>query len=256
MNWSEYIAHIRQDGELLAQAGETNLEATAPCCPGWTVGDVVAHTGVVHRHKAQIVSERLATNPPPDKAPDSGLLAWYREGLEWLLEVLATTDPATPLFSWWEADQTAGFWYRRMAHETLIHRIDAEDADRQLSPIEPSLAADGVDEVLTKYVGGWIHRGSFTPGTRTAQIACTDHPSSWTLRFGHFSGPSLFTGKDLVGQQTFEEIESTDDPDSVISGTAADLDLWLWGRASVDRLDITGDTAVAQHLRDLCTEYM
>ena len=37
---------------------------------------------------------------------------------------------------------------RRMAHETAIHRADAESTAGPITPLDPGLAADGVDEVL------------------------------------------------------------------------------------------------------------
>ena len=38
----------------------------------------------------------------------------------------ARFDPAAPSWTWWPDDQTAGFWLRRMAQETAVHRVDVE----------------------------------------------------------------------------------------------------------------------------------
>lgn len=256
MKFDDYLTYLRTDGELLAQAGDLGLRADAPCCSGWTVGDVVAHTGVVHRHKLRIIRDRLTENPQPDEAPEDGLVTWYRQGLELLVEVLANTDPQTPAFTWWAADQTVGFWYRRMAQETLVHRVDAEQGHGRISPVAPELAADGIDEVLTKYVGGWLDHGEFVPTGGTIRISPSDHHEAWDLRFGTFTGTSLMTGKHLVDLPMFEVVEATDVADTTISGKAADLDFWLWGRSSIDRLELVGDPILATRLRELCAEVM
>ncbi len=256
MDWETFLIHIQSDGELLARAGEAGLDADAPCCPDWTVGDVVAHTGMVHRQKLRILSDRLTENPEIEEAPVEALLEWYRDGLEQLIEALRTTPPETPVFSWWSPDQTAGFWYRRMAHETLIHRVDAEQALGSVSPIDGPLAADGIDEVLTKYVGGYPTWGSFVPDGTTARIVCTDQSGRWDLRFGGFSGTSPTTGSAYRELPAFEVVESISEPETNIAGTSADLDLWLWGRAPIDRLTVTGHRAPADKLREICADSM
>ena len=43
---------------------------------------------------------------------------------------------------------TAAFWPRRMAHETSVHRVDAQQAAGAQLPIDTALATDGVDEFL------------------------------------------------------------------------------------------------------------
>jgi hypothetical protein len=46
-----------------------------------------------------------------------------------------TRGPALPALTWYDPDQTVAFWIRRMAQETVIHRIDAELAARL--PVTP-----------------------------------------------------------------------------------------------------------------------
>lgn len=45
-----------------------------------------------------------------------------------LLAEFAAHSPDDPAGTWYGPDQSVGFWIRRMAHETAIHRIDAEIA--------------------------------------------------------------------------------------------------------------------------------
>ncbi len=255
MDWPQYLAHIESDGALLTAAGRTGLEEVTPCCPGWAVRDVVEHTGVVHRHKTAIVRARLQENPDPPQAPATDLLPWFEAGVRDLVETLRAADPTENVYTWNPRQRTVGFWYRRMAHETLIHRVDAEQAHGSISPIDAELAADGVDEVLVDYVGGYPDWGTFRPEADTARLSCTDRPDHWFVQFGRFEGTSPNTGHsyDLDAFIVTADISA---PDVTISGTAADLDLWLWGRIPLDRLAVSGDAEIAEKLRSICAEDM
>jgi uncharacterized protein (TIGR03083 family) len=216
---------------------------------------VAIHTGVVHRHKSAIVRDRLLDNPDPIEPPRDETLEWYRAGLAELLEVLGATDPSEHVFTWYPPDQSVGFWYRRMAQETLIHRVDAEQGHGSVSPIDPELAADGIDEVVTVYVGGYPNWGAFEPGHDVVRLECADRAEVWHVRLGRFTGtsPVTATAYDL---DAFVAIDPVPDPEAVIRGTAADIDLWLWGRGPLDRISVTGDRSLATKLRSICEEDM
>ena len=72
-------------------------------------------------------------------------------------------DPERPVYSFSPAHRRAGFWPRRMAHETTVHRVDAEQAaGRPVAPVPAALAVDGIDEVFGVFVVG--HR-ALRPGS-------------------------------------------------------------------------------------------
>lgn len=112
------------------------LEAgpTAPVrnCPKWTVHDLVAHIGFVHG-----LAVSLAVNRPVKPVPPSGwddLLGWW-DGHRLALREAFGQDPEAPAFSPYPGfDVTVGDWTRRMAHETAIHRLDAESALADVPP--------------------------------------------------------------------------------------------------------------------------
>ena len=53
-----------------------------------------------------------------------------------------------------DTNRTVGFWSRRLASETLVHRWDAElDAGIDGAPMDAAVAADAVDEHLGCFVG-------------------------------------------------------------------------------------------------------
>ncbi len=70
-----------------------------------------------------------------------------------LTEQFAARRPEEHAFTWYGPDQSVGFWIRRMAQETVIHRVDAElAAGSQIAAIPADLAADGIDELLVIFV--------------------------------------------------------------------------------------------------------
>lgn len=249
----DYVSHVREDAERLAVAARAaGLDTPVPSCPGWTVRDLVGHTGVVHLEKERIVRERRTEPPPEMQPPDDGLIDWFGEGAAALVATLAATDPATPMWTWHDPEQTAGFWRRRMAHETLIHRVDAELAAGSVGPVDEDLARDGIDEILVVMMSSAPSWATVTPGE--GAVAVVTQGSAWTIRRSYLSGTSPNTG---TLYEALEMAALTIGPvaaDCTLRGSAADLDLWLWGRAPLDVLDVHGDRDLALWLRGMAAE--
>ena len=253
MNWNTYLDHIRSDSALVVQAARKGLEPDVPCCEDWTVTDLVGHLGQVQRHKELIVTERL-TEPPDEEIeiPTSGLIDWFEDGSAMLVETLAAADPSTPVWTWHDPDQTVGFWYRRMAQEALIHRVDAEQSHGTVSPIDDDLAADGVDEIITTMLTGLPPWGSFAG---EGNLVCLSVPGrSWNLQEGRFGGTSPNTGNTYDDMLAFEVADPQADITTSISGGAAQMDLWLWGRGPLEDLTVDGAPDLAATLRQAARE--
>ncbi len=155
------LAHDRYLAAVTAQSGlfvealtGADLAAQVPSCPDWTLHELAQHVGRVHRMVTGIVTRRATTPPDFDTlevaAPEEGdgLCAWFREGAGELVAAISSADPHTPVWSWAD-DQSVGFWARRMAHETAVHRADAELALGREFALEPDLAADAISELLS-----------------------------------------------------------------------------------------------------------
>jgi uncharacterized protein (TIGR03083 family) len=244
-----YLEEIRAQGDALARAAAGRLEDAVPPCPGWTVRDAVVHTGTVHRHKEQIVREGfLDEQPDPPAGPPAGadLLAWYAAGLDRLLDTLAAADPATPAFTWYPGDQTVGFWYRRMAHETAVHRADVESATGRVAPLPPDIAVDGIDELLGPTMCAYTDdpQWDFRPDGRAAVLRAHDHDTAFCLLLGE--------GK--YGPGWVLEPGDHRQPAAVISAPASDLDLWAWGRLPGSVLALDGDPTVPGLIRKVARE--
>jgi uncharacterized protein (TIGR03083 family) len=124
--------------------------APVPTCPGWTVSDVAAHLGEVHRWAERLVRERAQVRVPSgDMDLDGGPASpsWLLRGGADLLSTLRANDPDSEMWAW-GADQHVRFWSRRQLHETTIHRIDMELAMAVDPDVEVAVARDGIDEFL------------------------------------------------------------------------------------------------------------
>jgi uncharacterized protein (TIGR03083 family) len=239
MRMDDYLEALRDDGAALATAAGKGLDPPVPACPGWTVADLVQHAGMVHRHKLEIVRGRLAEPPdpwPPPAPARAELLGWYSSGLEELLTVLEVTDPETPVWTFHRPDRTVGFWYRRMAQETAVHRVDAESALGDPRPVPAALAADGVGELLEVFLAPHAEGSPVGGRGETLHLHATDTEGEWLLR--------LLPAGVEVGQGHAQG-------DAAASGTASDLLLFLWGRAADDPLERSGDPALLPRVREL-----
>src|SRR6201989_3674811 len=118
-------------GDLRDAASAAELTATVPSCPGWTVSDLGRHVAEVYLHKVTLMrtGEEPEEWPPPSLAAEAPLAALGRT-YGALRAEFRPRGPGMAAPTWYGPDQTVGFWIRRMAQETVIHRIDAEFAAR------------------------------------------------------------------------------------------------------------------------------
>jgi uncharacterized protein (TIGR03083 family) len=219
-----------------------DLQARVPSCPEWTVGDLVRHVGAVYLHKVECM--RLGTHPqpwPPVGLNEEEPRALLSRAYAALTAEFAARAPESAAFSWYGPDQTVGFWIRRMAQETVIHRVDAElGAGAPLAEIPDDLAHDGIDEFLVAFV---------EYGTQT-----------WPDEFGELLGQADGSGVRVETPESSWFIRLTpegvqvrtadvDGADAVVRGAPAALLLWLWNRAGDETVSITGDADLVAHLR-------
>jgi uncharacterized protein (TIGR03083 family) len=242
MDADGYLAHLRADAaRLAAAAGAAGLDAPVPSCPEWTVRDLVEHTGSVYSHKVACI--RLGSRPPEgawDLAPAAGAdhLAWFGERLDELVAELVARGPAAPAYTWYPPDQTVGFWYRRMAQETVVHRVDAELAAGARTPVDAAIATDGVDELLATFLGGPWWEEEPEPAATGATFALRAGDDGWLVRLEPTAVPVTRGAGDAA---------------ATVSGTPEDLLLWLWGRAA-GGVTTTGDVTELRQRLALVTD--
>jgi uncharacterized protein (TIGR03083 family) len=243
MQWSRYLDCLSADFDLLREAARAEPAGAVPTCPGWTVADHARHVGEVYLHKTRCM--RVGAEPEPWPLPelaDEAPLALLDRSYAALRGEFATRKPEDPAGGWYTPDRTVGFWIRRMAQETVIHRIDAELGARpQISPVPDDLAVDGIDELLKVFVAfsvlEWAPYFADTLGSSPGRTLClrTDG-AAWRVR----TAPGSFTVDD--GEDT--------SADATITGAPAALLRWVWNREDdTTEVDVTGEPDAVAELK-------
>src|SRR3954453_3926614 len=143
MDNDRLLGCLDADYRRLREVAARDVAADVPSCPGWTVDDLVRHVAMVYLHKTECMRLDAFPDPwPPDLSGEEPIALLDRSYAEVSAEFVRH-DPADHAATWHEPDQTVRFWIRRMAQETVIHRIDAELALREeVRPIPDDLALD------------------------------------------------------------------------------------------------------------------
>jgi len=249
MEITEHIDALRRQGEWLADAAErAGLDAPVPPCAPWQVKDLLRHTGYVHRWAARHITEcpdQILDGPPEEEilrggADDTGLLAWFRDGHAALVQTLATADPAVECATFIAAPSPLAFWARRQAHETAIHRADAESAAGATPEYEAAFAADGIDELIM----GFGRRRKYQPGADGGgrlRVLAADTGDAWSVE-----------AQEGRLQPRRDSDPGNDAAGCTVTGPASGLYLYLWNRADAARAGviITGDPGLLSAWQD------
>jgi len=210
---------------------EARPDLRIPHAPGLTVGETARHLGSVYR----MTLEWIRTGDSPESwqrepGPLQSARDFVASGARALVDELALHDPAAPCSTWWAADSTYGFWRRRMAHETAIHRGDVQAAvGRPVTSVPDDFAVDGVDEVLTLWLG---HRLTVqgVVAARDGSVAVVTGNRVWMVR--------ITTGGIAAWRSSAGEVERAD---GVVGGFPSRVYRWLWGRLPEGAVDREGD---------------
>ncbi|WP_329482151.1 maleylpyruvate isomerase family mycothiol-dependent enzyme [Kribbella sp. NBC_01484] len=236
----EPIDHLsefeRTAAEVAAVLDRVDPAAMVPNCPGWTLADLAMHLGSGQRWAASIVLSGISQKRPEVLRTTISWSDWYAGTTAALAAALRAVDPDEPCWNFAPVDQRAGFWSRRRMHETVIHLVDAVQAEAReatgLDVIPAEIAADGVDEVFGVFLPRMLARGAKPAVTRQVGVRAIDTGDEWTLTpVSEGDRPQVKRGK-AAGE-------------AVLSGTAAGLDLCLWKRLPADVLEVEGDHSVA-----------
>jgi uncharacterized protein (TIGR03083 family) len=246
MEFDEFRASLDDDFRLLRAAVVAgDPAARVPTCPEWNLTDLAGHVAQVYLHKTECIRLDAFPDPWPPETTNPDPVAALDETYAALLAQFDAHAPGDHAATWYEPDQSVGFWIRRMAQETVIHRVDAElAAGLPPSPIRSDLAVDGIDEVLKVFVGygttEW--RDEFAdlldaPDEREVVIATPEQ--AWVA----VATPAGVRVSDVAGEPSAAV--------ATVTGEPAPLLLWLWNRTDDSAVQVSGDRALHEQFRKL-----
>jgi uncharacterized protein (TIGR03083 family) len=239
-------AHLRTDAvRFLEIVADHGFEHPVASCPGWNLGDLAWHLGVVWNRWGRIVAEGITTLDgvtaitQPVRPSDDLLLDWVTSAHTAVVSALTRASDDTEVWTWTGSNQPEIWVERRMTQETAVHRWDASNAVDISYEIPFAVAADGIDEFLMYFAARRVSEGA-EPVAGSVHLHCTDTDDS-----------NGINGEWLVKRLDESGIEFTREHakgDTAVRGTANDLLLWLW-RREAGPVEILGDAAVAERFR-------
>ncbi|MEO6501485.1 MAG: maleylpyruvate isomerase family mycothiol-dependent enzyme [Jatrophihabitantaceae bacterium] len=246
LEFEHYLDELERQGRQLRDsarqpalrdsARQPALRAPVPSCPGWDVARLLGHVTKVH-HWANSILHGGQPDAFEFSLPGDGeLFEVYDAGLAGVLSRLRAVSDSAVVWTMTPARSARLFWARRLAHETAIHRVDAElAAGFGVGSFGTEFAVDGVDELLTGSAAARFDRSAL-PGNRTISLTPLDSNASWTLSVG----PELLSCQPAA----------VDDADLSVLGLAGDLYRWVWNRAGDDDVALRGDLSLADRWRE------
>jgi len=233
MKITEHIDALQREGQLLAAAAaRIELDTPIPTCPEWRMRDLVRHVGGVHRWATGYVGDRRTEVWDVDLddivgtwPADPDLIDWFRKGHTRLVHTLASAPPDLDCLTFLVAPSPLAMWARRQAHETAMHRVDAESPSNTITEFQPVFAADGVDELLSCFITR-PGRGPKVISPCSIHVHATDTDDDWHLQ---------------IGLEEVVTSRSSNLADCTITAAAGELYLLLWNRQSDAGISIEGD---------------
>jgi uncharacterized protein (TIGR03083 family) len=240
MDPADWLVALRAGCVAIEEAGQHGpLDAAVRWCPGTDVAETLRHLGVVHRVVHRWVRDRHRPHELPAMPAGALPLDWFATGWRPMVEALEALDPDAEASTWCSYQPTAGFWWRRMAHETTVHAIDVADAVGWGAwPASPELALDGVDEALRLFLG--VALGSAVGGTGQL-VRLVAQQRFWTVGLNDHN----------------VEVNQLDvEPAARVEAEPESLYRWVWGRASADAVRVGGDVTAVRALRSALARSM
>lgn len=213
-------------------------DTAVPTCPEWTASELLWHLTEVHAFWARILASGALTDEESEKVEESkparpsdteSVIALLEAETKSLVAELRACGDAEPAWSWFATDQTVGFTRRMQVHEATMHRVDAEvTAGVDSAPIAVDVAADGIAHAIEVMLAWWgTNPGfAFRPSAGVVELRLSDAESRLVVG-GRWRGTGQ-SGKEY--DEPGIAFVSDGEPVAAISGTAEEVDRWLWGR--------------------------
>jgi len=238
MDHGEYCkALFREIDRLAALLSDADLSTPVPSCPAWDLAKLATHVGATERWVTAMITsgsvEKLPFSDFEQHVPTdpTAVSDWVAAGVDALISALVTAPAHQQVWTLGGVTRPTLFWARRMLHEATVHRVDAALALNAPATVDPVVATDGVEELLTilPYAPRLAGFGAIRGEGQSIELVATDADARWRID---------------IGSAGFEWSRITSASDATVTATApvAGLYLFLWGRPSVPQ--IAGDSSL------------
>lgn len=241
---------VDQTTLLVAALNDSDLGKQVPSCPDWSVNQLLRHLGYAFRWVDEMIRERqpgvdLSRNQAQDVSAYSGEMAetlgpWLLEGASSLAAAFEAVDPDEQIAMFAPGLPGPRMWSRRMVHETVIHRWDAQTTLGLPFSVDPEIARDTLAEwtamALPYSFLRWPAETAplLGPG-RTVHLHATDADAEWVIDF---------TGSAPVVREGHEKAAVA------LRGPLFDLVLAVYRRRSLEGLEVFGDEELLELFLD------
>jgi uncharacterized protein (TIGR03083 family) len=229
MDYAEHVEAVeRETGAFARTLMKGDVDAQVPTCPDWKLLDLAKHVGGVLGFWSHVLAEGMG-RPKPEIAEEPGPAPtmWFTTIASSLIGELRAASAGTKVWTWNPSDQSAAFVARRMAHETAVHRFDAQTAIGSPQPVDPpALAADGIEEIFAMVAAAPDRAG---------------HADGQTLHVHSAEGNEWLIAMNPDGLDVRREHAKGG---LALRGAVSDLELILYDRPPIGEVERFGDDAV------------
>ncbi|HEV2371639.1 MAG TPA: maleylpyruvate isomerase N-terminal domain-containing protein [Streptosporangiaceae bacterium] len=250
MDSADHLKYLAADLARFQEVAARDLAAPVPTCPGWTVTDLVLH--VANAYVNVVVPQlRLPEQVPAQDLTGPDPLTALQHAYGILTKEFAAHEGRD--HSGQDEAGTASFWARRMAQETVIHRIDAELAVAEPSALIPAaFAVDCIDEYLTVVL---VHETQ--DWTQQYASDLSDWGQRWLLvSAGAARWRIGLRPQGADAAPLHSPPEPSEVPAAGVSGDADPLLRWMYNRGGMGQVTTTGDDSMTAQFRRLLTAVM
>jgi uncharacterized protein (TIGR03083 family) len=232
-----HVDAIEQEAERIGELAERGVKVAIRTTPGWDLEALLLHlAGTFQRGVTQLGSADQSVEVASEDELAGTALACFEESRLALVSALREHDPADPCWNSVGEDLTVGFLARRLAHESAMHRIDAEVARGAGTTIDPELAADGIDERLFVVLSHHSEAGQIPDLGGSICLICSDRDAAWSID---------------ASRGRFRVRAGRGPADAAVVATASDLFCFSWSRPTIRPLQVTGRMAVVEAWQQL-----
>lgn len=228
----QYLDWLRTDALELGRVPANRVGEAVDHYPEWNIHAVLVHLGRVHRWTSEVLKRRRMEPPEFPRHPEIGVEdvpEWVMRGALELADQLGELDPKSSVWTPFDHERTASYWFRRMALETCQHLWDVKRALQSSHQVPADLALEGVREAV-ELVQPYRVDGNEAHVESGSVRLCIPRRVSWTVTMNK-------TGIHVSRCRSDSDVTVTADPEP----------MWLLvtGRCLLDEVAVEGNRRAA-----------